>query len=278
MLPPEDVSPSELWQKLQETPKPSEVVDFPRRDAEGKPVGKLRIQVLNMAQHDEARLKAHKWLRETKHISNDDIRGPTIQEVYGDAVARHILAMACVNVKPIKGTEDTPNPRYTRTFPDGPADLEKLTGDEVTVLFTSWQMVQTKYGPYEGNIDSAEELNAWIVRLGEGADAFPLAAQSWPQLVELTMLLAERACLVSGILESQFSTLPDTLKSRLKSLGMGTGYFGKQQSENAETGRTAVPPPTEIEIERAMGILPNEPINAQDAAKLAEKLFGGNTS
>ena len=277
MLPPEDVSPSELWQKLQETPKPSEVVDFPRRDAEGRSVGKLRIQVLDVSQHDEARLSAHKWLRETKRISNEDIKGPSIQEVYGDAVARHILAAACCNVEPIKGTEHTASKRYTRTFPNGAGDLEKLSGDELTVLFTSWQMVQTKYGPYERNIESAEELNAWIVRLGEGADAFPLAAQSWPQLVELTISLAQRACFLSGILESQSSTWPDSLRSRLEPLGMGTGYFGRQQSDDEASGSTAIPPPTETEVERAMGLLPNEPITAKDAAIIAKKLFGGNT-
>jgi len=220
--PPNDVEPSELWRRLNETPKPSEVIDFPRKDANGKPLSRVRIQVLSMMEHDEARIKAHQWLKD-KHISPEEFGGPTIREVYGDAVARELLAMACVAEEPVKGTED--NPRYARLFRSG-KDMEALTADELTVLFTAYEMAQRKFGPFEGNLNSEQEISDWVKRLAEGASSFPLAQLSWHRLVELTTSLARRAYCLSACLDSQCSNLPDTMKSALEPWDIGTGYYG----------------------------------------------------
>ena len=223
--PPNDVEPSELWRRLNEAPKPSEVIDFPRKDANGKPIDRIRIQVLTMMEHDEARIRAHQWLKE-KNIPADEFGGPTIREVYGDAVARELLAMACVSDKAIRGTEDNPCPKYARLFRSG-KDMESLTADELTVLFTSYEMCQRKFGPYEGNLFTEEDVSDWIKRLAEGANAFPLSQLSWHRSVELIMCLARRAYCLSASLGSQFLSLPPTTQSLLKGWAIGTGYFGE---------------------------------------------------
>ena len=210
-----------------EAPRPSVVIDFPRLDDEGIPLGKLRIQVLTMRDHDEARILAHRWLVDKRKIKRDDMNGESIREVYGDAVARELLCMACVSVDPIHGSEKTNTPKYNIVFPDADSLARKVSADELMVLFTSYQMAQHRFGPYEGTIRTEEDLNLWLARLIEGAAALPLAQRTWHQLVELITCLAQRAWSLSVILESQFSGLPDTLKLHLETLGFGTGYFGK---------------------------------------------------
>lgn len=274
--PPADIPASELWRKLSEAPRPSIVIDFPRKGPDGEPLGKLRVQVLTLDQHDEARLRAHTWLKDKKKIPSEDVRGPSIQEVYGDAVARELLAMACLSVEPIAGTETSP--RYARIFPTAEAIGQKLSADEVNVLFTAYTMAQHRFGPYEATIDGPDELNAWIKRLTEGASAFPLAQCSWHQLVELSMSLAERAYSLSAVLESLHSTLPASLASSLASWGIGTCSFTAQHASDTVSGSLPEPPggwtrepepaATESEEPEAMPV----PMTTEDAARAAERL------
>ena len=282
--PPNDVVPSELWRKLSETPKPSEVIDFPRRDMRGRPIDRIRIQVLTMSEHDEARLRAHNWLKD-RGIPTEEFDGPTIREVYGDAVARELLAMACVTEDPVKGTEERSVPLYGRLFRTG-KDLEILTADEVLVLFTAYEMAQHKYGPYEGSIRSDDDVNAWTKRLVEGASAFPLAQRNWHQLVELIMSLSERAYCLSVLLESQLSTLPPTLKQPLEDWGIGTSFFGERHARKIIDGwipSSSDDDDDEIDVDAEVDELENlidplerppsdQPITIEQAARLAENL------
>jgi len=266
--PPNDVPASELWRRLSESPCPSEVIDFPRRDARGKPLGQVRIQVLQMEQHDEARIRAHMALK-TKRLDTEDLKGPSIQEVYGDMVARELLAMACVTPKALNPDDITP--KYGRIFAR-PEDLGRLTADEINVLFTAYTMVQHRYGPYEGSIEDDTQLTAWLRRLVEGASAYPLAQRNWHQLVELTSSLAGRAYMLSAILESLYSTLPDTLQSSLAALGIGIGYFGEQPVNDIQNGSPhEIPDP----FERPEGWTPPEPMTLEQAARAAERLHKG---
>ena len=143
MGPPSDVTPSELFRKLQETPAPSEVVDFPRRDLQGASIGRVRLMVLDMDQQTDARMHAHRKLK-ARAVEAGDMTTPIVREVLGDMVAREVLAMSCCAVDPIPGTEDRDNGQgvvYPRIFRDA-ADLGKLTADELTTLFTAFEMSQ----------------------------------------------------------------------------------------------------------------------------------------
>lgn len=228
MIPPKDIPASELFQKLMETPEPSEIVDYPRKGPDGLPIGKLRIRVLRMEQHDEARIRAHQALKK-RNLTNEDLQGATIKEVLADQCAREVLAMACT------GTEPNTQGVYARVFRSA-EDVSKLTADEITVLFTQYQMVQDKYGPYEGNIGSDEELNAWIRRLKEGAAAFPLAQLNSQALAELIMSLADRAYSACALLESLSESSPSILESVPESWGIGTGYFGSEPASSTADG------------------------------------------
>lgn len=281
MLPPSDVKASDLWLKLNETPRPSEIIDFPRRDpSTGMPVGRVRLQVLQMEQHDQARINAHKWLAETKKMPPKEYDGPTLREVYGDRTAREILAMATLTVEPIPGSEQTGRLHYNRIFHSAD-DLDILSADELTVLWTAWEMVQHKYGPYEGNLNGVDDENAWIKRLVEGGSAYPLASLSWHQLVELVLTSAQRSYTLSAILASLGSSLPDTLAVPLQSWGIGTSSFGVLPESAEAIGLTheaigldeADVPVTQAELDAYNQVMPNRAITAEEAAEMAKALF-----
>jgi hypothetical protein len=277
MLPPKDVKPSELFRKLCEIPRPSEVVDFPRKDPEtGEPVGKVRVQVLTMVQHDDARMKAYHWLKDQKKVNKEDLESTLLQEVYGDRVAREVLAMCCLTENPIAGTVEAGKPKYGRLFRNA-GDLDTLSADELTVLFTTYEMVQNKYGPNAANIESDEELNAWIEVLSEGAATFPLAGRSWHQLASLCLSLAERAYSLSALVGSLSGSWPDTFAAPLRSWGIGTGSYGGEHAAAIRIGLVLSSQPKLEQDESAAQIeipaLPDEPITTEEAVALSKRLF-----
>ncbi len=218
MQPPKDIAPSELFLKLTETPAPSEVIDFPRRDANGNWVGKIRITVLPHEKHDAARIDANKRLRE-KGFSADDLAGLTMREVLGDAVAKELLAMACVTSEPQLNDENG-QPIYGRIFRSA-KDLDKLRADEIAVLYNAYLLTQQKYGPYPNDPD----VELWIKKLMEGGQAFPFLYLSSPDLVNLASSFAERVWSMSRVLESQWAQLPASLQSDLAKFSLGIGFW-----------------------------------------------------
>lgn len=265
--PPKDIPASELFIRLCEIPRPSEVVDFPRKDPDtGKPVGRIRIQVLTMMQHDEARIKAFRKLRKEQDLTPQDLESSLLKEVYGDRVAREILAMCCLREEPIQGTAEAGRPMYARVFPKTD-DLDGLSADELTVLFSCYEITQHRYGPHSGSVATDEEVTAWIERLAEGASAYPLAGQSWHQLADLCISLAARAYGLSAHLGSLSESLPATLDALPASWGIGTGSFGKRAAESIDPGADGSAEQPKVDD------LPEEPITTEQAAKIARTLF-----
>jgi hypothetical protein len=272
MMPPKE-SAADTFRALLEKPAPSELVEFPRP---GLPM--VRLRVLNMRQINDARQRAHEAVKE--RINPEEFDTPIVREMVGDMVARELLAAATF-------TED-----HKRIFAVG-ADLDMLRDSELAVLFTAWQMVQNKYGAHEGSLTTEEE-NAWVKRLAEGASAFPLSRCTWHQLVALIMSLSARCYSLSALLDSQFSTLPDTLKSDLRKWNIGTSSFGLRVAAASLPGLSLFASDDELdEVEaEAAGRLahaetmrgavddvhpldapePDQPITVEEAAELAKKL------
>lgn len=254
--PPDNVSPSDLFLKLCE-PQPSEVVDFPRRDARGRPIAQIRIQVLSQDEHDQARIDAHRKAK-SGGLDKDDLASNTIQEVVADSVARELLSKACLTVEGADFDDPTKPTRYAHVFQSA-EQLKKLRPDEIAVLFSAYLLTQSKFGPYEKFVGSAEDVNKWIVRLKEGGSEFPFLRLQLPHLAELAFLLAERAYLLSGILESLWSSLPDTFKSRLAECSLGIGLYGEHAASSASiSGESS----------------DDAPVTTEQAARLAQSMKG----
>ena len=268
--PPENVEAALLWQKLHEHPRPSDVVDFPRKDGEGRPIAKIRMQVLTLEQHDEARLRAQTYLKDERKLKLEEFASEIASNVVGDAVACELLALACVSVKPINGTEDKPDKRYARMFADAMQIRQSLAADEIATLFTTYLMVQRKFGPTERMIQTDADLTAWIRRLAEGGNEYPLAPLDSLQLAELSTSLAARAYSLSQILASLRSTLPPTLALDLENWGIGTSFSGVRPERSTLTGGES-----SDEIERLTDAEPGEEISVEAAAEVARRLSGG---
>jgi hypothetical protein len=154
------------------------------------------------------------------------------EHVYGSAIASEILSRAVVKVDPINPNAKVP--QYARIFRDGD-DVERgLTPDELSVLFTHYTIVQRSFGPYLADIQTDDELSAWVKVLAEGGKAHPLASLSSSQQQELCLLLARRAWHLSDCLASQQSNLPESLESTLSNWQIGTGFYGKLSSNFVE--------------------------------------------
>lgn len=261
--PPKDVSPSDLFLKLLE-PQPTEVVDFPRRGADGRAIAQIRIGVLTQEDHDIARIDAHRKLR-AQALDKDDMAGQAIQEVLGDSVARELLQKACLSVEGAD-FEDGKPPRYAHVF-RSPEELKKLRPDEIAVLFGEYMLVQEKFGPRDRFMGSDAEVTKWIVTLQEGASEFPLLRLPLPHLVELAFSLAARAYLLSRILDSQWSSLPDSCKSLLAGCSLGTGLFGAPAETSSATGG-------EKSADPATTALTDMPITTEQAVRLTDELRG----
>lgn len=270
--PPPDVPAAELFQKLQETPRPSEVVNFPRRTATGKPIDTTRIQVLKAEDHDKARIRAVQRVKAEHKVTEDDLKHPMVDAVVRDYAAREVLQMACLSEK--SHGEHGGKPFFPLVFRDAKDIGEMLSGEEVAVLFQAYLLVQAKYGPFERNVQTEQDLSDWIKRLVEGAREYPLQHLSSAHWAELASFLARRAHTLSVILECLLPSLPPTLKSRLASFSLGTGFFGKPPASTPKTGsETSQGSGEEPERDaREMLRLSGAPITVEEAAAMAGRL------
>lgn len=237
--PPADVAPHELFLKLLERPRPGEEVPFPGLDQPGAR-GRIRIQVLSKEQHDRARLVAQQKLKDNvaryglKPLTPGDMDSPAVSGVVSDLSACEVLAMACTATKAFSGAdEDDQKVRYPVIFSDGEAVGKTLSADEVAYLFAAYTIVQHKYGPHEA-ICLPEDVNAWVKRLTEGAASLPFLALSSPQWGELLTALAGKLYNLSGILESQWSSLPESLRSELQTYCLDTGSAGEPAADSSQ--------------------------------------------
>lgn len=257
MMPPADEQPSALFSKLLEMPRPTQVIDFPRKDEQGNPVGTVRIQILTAKEHDQARELAHNALKK-RGYDKEDMSAPAIREVLGDAIAKELIAMACLSEQ---NYGESDRPLYKREFRNS-ADLEKagIRADELLILFNAYQLVQNKYGPIERNLSEAD-IDSWIVRLQEGAAEFPLLNLALPQLVLLVQSLAQRHFTLCSTMASRLSSLPNTLVALLEPFLTGIISAGSPADETAPDGS-------------GRSDHPLTPITTEAAADMARKMRG----
>jgi hypothetical protein len=281
-MPPPDMSPDELWIKLQECPRPTEIVDFPRKDpTTGRPLAKIRIQVLTVEEHTKARLAGRSRILQSHDVKSAELDDYVMREIISDACAKEALKLACVSVKPMN--PDAKVPRYAYMFPNDER-LDALTADEVVTLFNAYTLVQNKYGPFSEDVVGDEEYNAWIRVLTEGAKHHFLARKNSLQLAELAIGLARRGYLLSLIVESLLKDSQSISAADLKNLGIGTSWYTGQLLERAKDGLTLTPSGglghvgdgaeslDEVISDALYGFEPGEDVTLERAIEIAKRL------
>lgn len=159
--------------------RPYKVVDFPRNDENGQPIGKVAIRVLTQEEQLAASAAAEKVAREVLKEQNKDTFG--YERVYVDSVCVETLFRACRDPEDVKKTA-FPTPRDVR---------QNLTTEECAMLFRNYLTVQLELGPAIYSL-SDEEAEAWIDRLAEGGSYAPLDAAVSDVAKLLTMYMVYR--------------------------------------------------------------------------------------
>jgi hypothetical protein len=178
----EDLKPVDLWLAITAMPRPSDVVDFPRKGKDGNPVGQVRIQILTQEEQILCSAEAERFTKKAiKDLPKNDEAQLGYQNVYNNSAAVEILFHAC------RQRDDISKP----FFPSRDVLRKYLTPDEVGVLMMNYYTVQSQMGPVVSYM-SEDEVDAWIVRLGEGGQRYPLDSLSLEALKGLAFTLASR--------------------------------------------------------------------------------------
>jgi len=176
------LTPVDLWAQITAMPRPHRTVDFPRLGENGEPVAQMVIQVLTQEEQITTSIEAERFTR--KHIKDmpkQDEPRRGYDDTYNNQAACEILFRAC------RRMDDLSMP----FFPSPSAIRQKLTADEIGVLFRGYLIIRGEVGPILAEM-SEEEVTAFIKRLQEGGSAFPLAFLSPEQLIALVLSMAKR--------------------------------------------------------------------------------------
>jgi len=177
--PPSDTSASVLWAKLQEMPRPSKLVEFPRKGVDGNPVGQLRIRVLTQEEQLICTDAAEKF---AKARLKDGKRGEIgYEDLFSNAMCVEILYRACRDESNLDKA----------AFPSPKALQQQLTTDECDRLFAHYLTVQLELGPIIATMDE-DTYNAWVERLAEAEGAYPLDLLSPDVLKRLAVTMAKQ--------------------------------------------------------------------------------------
>lgn len=158
--PPADVSATDLWLKLSSRERPSKLVDFPRKDDDGNPVGQLRIRILTQEEQMVCASAAEEVAKKHGKDGKKDELG--YERLFADALCVEVLFRACRDEKDQNRT----------LFPSPKALRSALTTEECSMLFQHYLTVSVELGPTALTM-SDEEFEAWVSRLAEGGSAFP---------------------------------------------------------------------------------------------------------
>jgi hypothetical protein len=173
---------NDLWDRICAMPRPHKVVDFPRKGADGQPVGQIAIWVLTQQEQEACAAEANKKTRELlKDESRDKSRGAdTDNDLYRNLAADEVLYRACRTLD----LKDA-------FFPSASKLREKLSVDEVGVLITHYYSVQSELGPIISSM-SKEESEAMLDTLKRTGERYPLDSISREQLTLLLLFSVSR--------------------------------------------------------------------------------------
>ena len=200
------MTPAEIWVSIIKMPRPHQLVDFPRMNAQGEPVARISMTVLTQEEQITASLDTDRFTKRVmKEMPRADEAKRCYDDIYNNRAALEILHRACRSVE-----------NFAMPFFPSPNEMAThLTPDEVGVLFRSYLLVQDDVGPIISRL-SQEEVEAWIKRLREAGSKAPLALLSLGALSDLAYSMA---CLSENfatdttspgsLLEKPTSTQPD---------------------------------------------------------------------
>jgi hypothetical protein len=178
----DELNASDLWVALTALPRPHRRVPFPRNLPTGAPVGELAIWPLSQEEQMAANAEADRF---TKKLLKDpqakDQANLGYHHTYANETAVQVLFRACRN----------PDDVSKSAFPSPSLMRQKLSTDEIGVLFNQYCTVAAEIGPIVAYL-TKEERESFITRLADGGSAFPFDSLSWEQQRTLVSFMASQ--------------------------------------------------------------------------------------
>jgi len=163
MMPPKDVTGAQMWAEITQCPREFRRVPFPRA-WKGEQV-EVAMVIMTQEEAFLANLAAEKYVR--KMLRDDMPKASDVSEgylrIFELAAAPEILFRVC------KDPTDTSKPFFkTRD------EISKfLTTDKTGILLREYNLVRMEMGPVITQM-TGDEMDAWIDRLTEAEDIYPL--------------------------------------------------------------------------------------------------------
>lgn len=232
--PPPGVDEFALWQMITTLPRPHKLVPYPRKlPGTEEPVCELAIWPLTQEEQMAANAEADRFTKALlKDPQKKDEANLGYHHTFTNELSVQMLYRAC------RKKDDVKRP----FFPSPKAMRAHMSTDEVGVLFNNYCTVQQEVGPIVAYM-SAEEREAWILRLQEGGSAFPFDYLSWD--TQRTLVLSMASLLVSywtdmcsrGSPPDVSAPTLDLLKARMSS------QSGSPETEEAPPDTDSEPAP-----------------------------------
>lgn len=187
MLPDQDIEPAEYWAELTKHPRPHVVVDFPRyKLGTREPIARVAIVVLTqgetMAANAAAERTARKMLKEAHPNKGEESQG--YSELFQLAASAELLVRAC------RRADD---PSLKRPFFRAVDDVHQyLTPDEVGALVQAYIACKVKFSPTLTEMESEDEMNAWLEVIFKGGNYSPLFSASLARLIQSVIFMGSR--------------------------------------------------------------------------------------
>jgi hypothetical protein len=187
--PPQDVEPAALLRKLMDSRPPNEVIDYPRKDDDGAPVGQLALRILTPDEIENATANAEAHVRrklqsasKDRHDAAKQVNQQAWQELFESARAIELLYVAC------RVHDD-----LSKTLFNTPKDIRDFaTLDEIATLLNQYEALQFRFGP-QWRLLTEDECEDWIKTLEAGIDTVsPLGLLSLGQCHLLIKSLVSR--------------------------------------------------------------------------------------
>lgn len=229
--PPANVSPSELFRRLTEMPRPHTTFRYPRKDPATRDLVEIEVAIWVLTESELQSARASAELYAQDLLKGNPNKLPTVAVVDGAAEAfrrgsvgyeeiyRNEMVVECV----VRAVRDPKNLRLA-FFPNAQLARKHCTSDEFAALFEAYCAWQAESGPLVGEMDP-ETQDAWIARLEEGGSGVPLALLSSVAQSRLLMRL-----------------ISDRRKSREGSTSSGLPAGGSSSASDPSPSELVTPP------------------------------------
>lgn len=163
--PPSTIEAPDLFAMLTTLPRPFITVDFPRSlPGTDKPIGRLALRVLTPEEQQFAAARADEYTKTLLRVTpKRDEASQSYDDCYHNESAVQLALFAC------RKPENPAEP----TFKAANEIRRLLTSDELGVVCKHYYRAQLELGPIVATM-TPETAKAWVIRLVEGASAYPL--------------------------------------------------------------------------------------------------------